>query len=59
MRVLTEGVTRTFQHGLAAQVIQHKVKGVKNIAKVKGTVKAAVLEGCPSLENCPLVAASV
>lgn len=60
MKVLVEGVTRTSQRGVAPCVIQHEVKGTKkDIAKVKGTVKAAVLEGCAPLNACPLVAASV
>ena len=55
-----EGVTWTSQRGLAPHVIQHEVKGSKKeIAKVKGTVKAAVLEDCDPLHSCPLVAASV
>jgi len=60
-KVLVEGVTRTNQRGLPKEIIQHEIKSSskKDIAKVKGTVKAAVLEGCAPLNACPLVAASV
>jgi len=60
-KVLVEGVTRTNQRGLPKEIIQHEVKSSskKEIAKVKGTVKAAVLEGCAPLNACPLVAVSV
>jgi ribosomal protein L37AE/L43A len=57
-KVMVEGVTRSSQRGLPPQVVQADVQ--KNrIAEVKGTVKAAVLEDCPPLAACPLVAASV
>jgi len=60
-KVLVEGVTRTNQRGLPKEIIQHEIwsSSNKEIAKVKGTVKAAVLEGCAPLKACPLVAASV
>lgn len=57
-KVMVEGVTRSSQRGLPPQVVQADVQ--KNrIAGVKGTVKAAVLEDCPPLASCQLVAASV
>jgi hypothetical protein len=40
---MVEGVTRTNQRGLPREVIQHDVKNPKDIMKVKGTVKVAVL----------------
>ena len=58
-KVMAEGVTRTSQRGLPQTIIQQEVKIRKYIAKVKGTVKAAVLDGCPLLADSPLVAASV
>ena len=58
-KVMVEGVSRTSQRGFPRECIQHEVKNPKDIAKVKGTVKAAVLEGCPALNTSPLVAASV
>lgn len=55
---MVEGVTRSSQRGLPPQVVQPDVQ--KNrVAQVKGTVKAAVLENCPPLAECSLVAASV
>ena len=58
-QVMVEGVTRTNQRGLPREVIQHDVKNPKDIMKVKGTVKVAVLENCGPLNASPLVAASV
>ena len=56
---MVEGVTRTSQQGLRKQVIQHEITKKSEISKVKGTVKAAVLENCALLNDCPLVAVSV
>ena len=58
-KVMVEGVTRTSQRGLPKEVIQHEVKNKKEILRVKGTVKAAVLENCEPLKDSPLVAVSV
>lgn len=57
-KVMVEGVTRTSQHGLPKQVIQHEVKKPSNMAKVKETVKEAALENCQPLADAPLVACS-
>ena len=56
-KVLVEGVTRTNQRGLPKEIIQHETKSSskKELVKVKGTVKAAVLERCAPLNECPLV----
>ena len=59
MKVMVEGVTRTSQRGLPKEIVQHEVKNRKEAAKVKGTVKAAVLDDCPPLAAAPLVAVSV
>ncbi len=49
MKVMVEGVTRTSQRGLPKQVIQHEITKKSEILKVKGTVKATVLENCALL----------
>ena len=56
-KVLVEGVTRTNQRRLPKEIIQHEIKSSskKELAKVKGTVKAAVLEGCAPLTNAHLL----
>ena len=56
-KVLCHGVTRKGMCGIPSSVKQEEVKNCKEQIKVKGTVKAAVLEGDPSCPN--LVAASV
>ena len=58
-KVMAEGVCRTGSRGLTALIVQHEVTGRANINAVKGTVKAALLEGCPGLATSPLVAVSV
>lgn len=59
-KAMVEGVMYTSQCGLSKKVIQHEVKSSeKAIAKVKGTVKVAVLEDCLPLQESPLVAASM
>ena len=58
-KVLVEEFLRTKQRGLPSEVIQNKVTTKSKIAEVKGTVKATVLDGCPSLSACPIVAALV
>ena len=58
-KVMVEGVTRTGGRGVPQEVMQVEVKTKDLINATKGTVKAAVLEDCPALAGCPLVAASV
>ena len=56
-KVLCHGVTRMGMRGIPKHVEQKEVKNRKEQLAVRGTVKAAVLEGDP---NCPnLVASSV
>ena len=56
---MVDEVTRTNQRGLPKEVIQHDIKNWKDLPYVKGTVKTAVLETCPSLNASSLVAVSV
>ena len=58
-KVMVEGVTRTGSRGVPHQVLQHEVTTKAGINAVKGAVKAAVLDGCPDLSNCPLVCVSL
>ena len=60
-KVLVKGDTRTSQCGLPKEIIQHEIKSSskKELVKVKGTVKTAVLQGCGVLNLCHLIAASV
>ena len=58
-KVMVEGVTRTGGRGVPQEIMQAEVKTKDLIIATKGTVKAAVLEDCPPLVGCPLVAASV
>ena len=58
-KVMVEGVTRTGGRGVPQEIMQLEVKTKEQINAAKGTVKAAVLEDCPALANCPLVATSV
>ena len=61
MKVLVEGATHTNQRMLLKEIIQHDIKSnsKKEISKVKGTVKAAILGGCAPLHTCPLITVSV
>jgi hypothetical protein len=56
-KVLLHGVTRKGGRGIPACVLQDEVTNKKQQALVRGTVKAAVLEGDPECPN--LVASSV
>jgi hypothetical protein len=56
-KVLLHGVTRRGGRGIPACVLQDEVKNKKQQMLVRGTVKAAVLEGDPECPN--LVASSV
>ena len=56
-KVLCHGVTRKGMRGIPSSVKQEEVKNRKEQIRVRGTVKAAILEGYPSCPN--LVAASV
>ncbi len=56
-KVLCHGVTRKGMRGIPTAVIQNEVKNRKEQLKVRGTVKAAVLENDPKCRN--LVASSV
>ena len=56
-KIMLHGVMRKSSRGLPKSVIQEEIKNTKEQAKVRGTTKAAVLEGDP---ECPdLVAFSV
>jgi hypothetical protein len=56
-KVLISGVTRKSMRGLPSCIMQEEVKTRSQQLKVRGTVKAAILEGDP---QCPaLVATSV
>jgi len=54
---MVHGVTRRVNRGLPVSVIQEEVKNKKKQEEVRGTTKAAVLEGDPDCPN--LVAISV
>ena len=56
-KVLCHGVTRKGMRGIPSSVKQEEVKNSKEQIRVRGTVKAAILEGDLSCPN--LVAASV
>ena len=56
-KVLCHGVTRMGMRGIPKHVVQQEVKNRKEQISVRGTVKAAVLEGDPKCPN--LVASSV
>jgi len=58
-KVLVEGVARVGGRGVPHEIIQNEVTTKAAINATKGTVKAAVLDDCPPLVNCPLVCASV
>jgi len=49
-QIMVHGVTRRVNRGLPAMVIQEEVKNKKKQEEVRGTTKAAVLEGDP---ECP------
>lgn len=56
---MVEGVTSTYQRGLPKEIIQHDVKNRKDITKVNGMVKVAVVEKFAPLNESPLVGTSV
>ena len=56
-RVICHGVTRMGMQGTSKHVVQQEVKNRKEQISVRGTVKAAVLEGDTKFPN--LVASSV
>jgi hypothetical protein len=58
-KVVVEGVCRTGARGFTALIVQHEVTEGANINAVKGTVKVALLGGCPGLATSPLVAVPV
>jgi hypothetical protein len=53
-QVMMHGVTRRTGRGLPSSVIQNEEKNQKKAEQIRGTTKAAVLEGDP---NCPNVVA--
>ena len=50
-KVLCHGVTRMGMQGTPKHVVQQEVKNMKEQISVRGTVKAAVLEGDPRCPN--------
>ena len=58
-KVMVEGVSQKGSCGVTPLVIQHEVTTKAGINTVTGTVKTAILDGCPELSNCLLVCMSV
>ena len=56
-KILCQGVTRKGMHGIPPSVLQVEQKSRKDQTKVRGNVKAAILEGEAAFHN--LVACSI